>query len=77
MENNILLSEKQASGAEQVLKVTASLYLQEALLAQQYEICSELIDAAKNLGVSQGEITALITDHLKGLSPGRKKANRF
>ena len=77
MENNVLIKEQQAQGAESILKVTALLYLKEALLAQQYESCPGLIDAAKDLGVSQGEITDLISDHLKARSPGRREANRL
>ena len=51
MENNVLLNEEQALGSDQLLKLTALLYLKEALVAQEYETCQELIDTAKNLGV--------------------------
>ena len=52
MKNNALLIEEQALGSDQILKVTALLYLKEALVNQEYETCQELIDTAKNLGVT-------------------------
>lgn len=76
MENNALLSPEKALGSDQLLKVTALLYLKEALAAQEYESCQELIDAAKGLGIDQGDISAVITDHLNAGNPGRQKGNR-
>ena len=64
MENNILVKEEQALGTDQLLKLTALLYLNEALVAQEYETCQELIDTVKKVGVDQGDITAVITDYL-------------
>jgi len=77
MENNVLTNEEQALGTDQVLKLTALLYLSEALIAQKYETCRELIDTAKNLGVNQGDICAVITDYLNANNPGNRKANRL
>jgi hypothetical protein len=54
----------QASGSDQILKVTALLYLKEAIIAQEYESCRELIDIAKNLGAVPGDISAVIKDSL-------------
>lgn len=76
MENNALLSQEQALG-DPILKVTALLYLQEALIAQEYESCQELIDTAKQLGVDPGDISAVITGYLNTDSPGRQKGNRL
>ena len=73
---NTLLNNEQALGAEQILKVTALLYLKEALLAQEYESCPELIDTAKNLGVSQGDISAVIAEYLATGSPGKSAPSR-
>jgi hypothetical protein len=56
---------------DQILKVTALLYLKEALIVQEYESCQELIDTAKNLGVSQGDISAVIAEYLSANNPGR------
>ena len=87
MENNNLratasvryedLSVEQALGSDQLLKVTALLYFKEALVAQKYESCRELIDTAKDLGVSQGDISAVIADHLNPGNPGRQRTNRL
>ena len=77
MKNNVQFNEQQALGTDQLLKVTALLYLQEALIAQEYETCQELIDTAKNLSVDQGDINAVITDYLKVNNPGRAKTNRL
>jgi hypothetical protein len=76
MENNVLLNGEHALGSDQILKVTALLYLKEALVTQKYESCRELIDTAKNLGVSKGDISAVIADYLNADNPGRQKGNR-
>lgn len=65
MEKNALLNRGQAQGPDQILQVTALLYLKEALIAQEYESCLELIDTAKSLGAGQGDINAVIADYLK------------
>ena len=77
MENNVLINQGQASGSDQILKVTALLYLKEALVAQDYESCPELIDTAKNLGVDPGDISGVIADYLNADNPGRQKTTRL
>jgi len=77
MKNNVLTDQEQAFGADQTLKVTALLYLKEALTAQKYESCKELIDTAKSPGVEQGDISAVITDHLNANGPSRQKGSRL
>jgi len=77
MENNVLLNEEQALGTGQLLKLTTLVYLKEALVSQKYETCQELIDTAKNLGVDQGDIKAVITDYLNAGNPGKIKTNRL
>ena len=76
MESNALLGQEQALGSDQILKVTALLYLKEALIAEEYESCRELIDTAKGLGVDQGGISDVITDYLNADNPGKQKAYR-
>ena len=56
-----------------IIKLTALVYLQEALSAQEYEACPELIGIAKELGSSQEEITDVITAYLRGDKPERGK----
>jgi len=75
--NNVLTNDRPALGSGEILRLTALLYLQEALVAQKYESCRELIDTAKELGVEQGDITSVITDYLNANGPGRSKASRF
>lgn len=77
MKENVLLKEEQALGADQILKVTALLYLKEALITQKFETCRELIDTAKNLGVEQGDISAVITEYLNADNPGRQRPSRL
>ena len=77
MKNNVLANQGQALGSDQILQVTALLYLQEALIVQEYESCQELIDTAKNLGVDPGDISAAIADYLNADNPGRQKARPF
>jgi hypothetical protein len=75
MENNALLN--QEFRADQILKVTALLYLKEALVGQQYEVAPSLIEAAKNAGANQGEISLVIADYLRNDAPSRQKPNRL
>ena len=60
VENNATLNEEQAVTSNEIFKVTALLYLKEALLAQEYESCKELVEIAKKFGVQQGEIDEAI-----------------
>jgi len=52
------------------------LYLKEALIAQEYESCQELVDIAKKLGVNPGDISAVIADYLNADNPGKQKTSR-
>jgi len=76
MENNALLNQGHAPGSDQILKITALLYLKEALVAQEYESCQELIDTAKKLGANPGDISAMIADYLDADNPARQKTSR-
>ncbi len=44
------------------VKLTALLYLKEALLNQQYENCREFIEIAKEFGAQDFEIQNLLED---------------
>lgn len=50
------------------VKLTALLYLREALRDQQYEICAEVISMAKEFGATPAEIQRLLEDPRR--SPG-------
>ncbi len=77
MENNTLVINEQAYGTEQLLKLTTLVYLKEALAAQQYETCKELVETAKKAGVQATDISAAIADYLKGVTPGATRQNRL
>ena len=49
------------------VKLTALLYLKEALQKEQYEVCPELILAAKEFGATQKEIRYLLEDPRRSL----------
>lgn len=55
--------------ANEIFKVTALVYLNEALLAQEYESCGELVKSAKEFGAVQSEIDEVITMSLRGKKP--------
>jgi hypothetical protein len=44
------------------VKLTALLYLKEALLEEHYELCSDLIAITKEFGASELEIKNLLED---------------
>lgn len=44
------------------IKLTALLYLKEALLRQQYELCPEIISVAREFGAANVEIRDLLED---------------
>ncbi len=44
------------------VKLTALLYLREALRAQRYELCPEFIATAKEFGAKEREIEELLED---------------
>ena len=44
------------------VKLTALIYLREALIAERYEDCAEIIAIAKEFGALDGEIRLLLED---------------
>lgn len=50
------------------IKLTALLYLKEALLKQQYEVCDEIVALAREFGAADFEIQDLLEDQRR--SPG-------
>lgn len=50
------------------IKLTALLYLKEALLKERYELCPEIISVAKEFGAAGFEIQDLLEDQRR--SPG-------
>lgn len=50
------------------VKLTALLYLKEALVKQQYEVCPDIIAVAKEFGADEVEVQDLLEDPRR--SPG-------
>ncbi|MBI4433006.1 MAG: hypothetical protein HY592_05985 [Candidatus Omnitrophica bacterium] len=48
--------------AKDPVKLTALLYLKEALLRERYEACEELIATAKEFGAREFEVADLLED---------------
>ena len=61
---------------DEILKVTALLYLKEALLKEEYEGCQELVDSARKFGAQQGEINEVIAVTLRDKAGGSSEVNR-
>ncbi len=71
---NVMVQNNQT--AENALQVTALLYLQEALAAERYEECTELIGSAKELGVGQTEISTVLASYIRRLKGNGNEANQ-
>lgn len=54
--------------AKHPLRLTALLYLKEALLKERYELCSEIVATAQEFGATANEIQHLLEDPRR--SPG-------
>lgn len=66
MKNNTLFkNDPIAINENNVLKVTALLYIMDTLFAEKYEDCNELITLAENFGATKDEISAVITEYIK------------
>ena len=48
--------------AQHPIRLTALLYLKEALLKERYEECAEIVAAAKEFGAADFEIRDLLED---------------
>lgn len=44
------------------VRLTALIYLKEALLAERYEECKELVDIAKEFGAKEMDLRILLED---------------
>ena len=68
MKNELVLKNEanRAIQSDEILKTTALIYFNDALLQQDYEQCPELISLAKQFGAQPGEIKQVIASYLKG-----------
>ena len=79
MRNNVILKDegsRSSSSLNEILKVTALLYLKEALFREEYEGCQELVDSARKFGAQQGEINEVIAVYLRDKAGGQSEANQ-
>ena len=66
-------NQQKSSNHDQILKATALLYLKEALVKEEYEDCSNLIQNAKDFGAEAKEINELILQHIRGIKAKQKE----
>ena len=77
-QNKTSINEEQSLNTDDIFQVTALLYFKEALLAQEFENCQELIGVAKKLGATQEQINEVITSYLRGdKAGGQNGANQI
>ncbi len=55
-------------GLKHPVKLTALLYLKDALRQERYEVCSDIIAVAKEFGATTSEVQRLLEDPRR--SPG-------
>jgi hypothetical protein len=56
-----------SAGSTDALKESALVYLNEALSREEYEQCGQIIEGAKELGVTQDEIQKVLNQHIANL----------
>jgi len=69
MKNNVLFNNEQnkpLAADVEALKLTALLYVKEALQKEQFEDCQRLIAKAKGFGAQQPEISEVIEEYTRG-----------
>jgi hypothetical protein len=80
MENNVVFNNGKTITVtfNDMLRVTALLYLKDALIKEEYEGCAELIKAAKSFGARQSEVSKVLTEYKFKLKAARQnEANQF
>ncbi len=68
-------NQQKSSSHDQILKATALLYLKEALVKEEYEDCSNLIQNAEDFGAEALEINELILQHIRGINAKQKQVS--
>ena len=65
MERNVVFNNGKTMtvSLDEMLKVTALLYLKDALFKEEYEGCAELIKAAKSFGARKSEVSKVLTEY--------------
>ena len=78
MEINFAFNKKkeQTQTGDEVLAVTALIYLKEALTNERYEECAEFVRAAKRFGATQSDIKQTLVEGARAFKTGRKAPAR-
>ena len=63
--------------SDALLKVTALLYLKDALRKEDFESCQELIESAREYGANEGEIKEALVSAAKTIGGGPQEASRL
>ena len=81
MKNNALLTQNASTiKSDEILKLTALVYFEEALNQEDYENCTELINIARGFGALQSDIKSIIATFIRnksGEKNGAKQNNRL
>lgn len=73
MRINFTYNKDNIQNEDQLLRVTALAYLEDALANERYEECAELIRAAKEYGATIGEVRTIVAEGAQGAAKGRGK----
>ncbi len=63
--------------SHEMLKITALVYLTDALNAQRFEECPSLIRKARKFGAPESEIRRVIAVYLEGIKPKPRKGSSY
>ncbi len=77
MGNNAILDQQEALevNTDNILKMTALLYVKEALAQEEYEACPELLGLARKFGAQPNEINKLLAGAVAKSQKKRNGAN--
>jgi len=73
--NNNLVSNNSYTTGDEILKLTALLYIEDALTNEQFEDCRELIKSAKELGARSSEIRQVLLGYIRRIRLGPSRTS--
>ena len=62
-----MANQKKPAAPNEVLKATALIYLEDALVNEEYEKCPELVAKAQYFGAGKSDIRKVIAKYVKAL----------
>ena len=78
--NNLSFEQLKQKGPienNEILKVTALIYLQEALAKEAFEECQGLIARAKGFGATAADVRRVLNGYINSLYKEARKASRY